>query len=320
MEDDVSEEDRLFDEAVDLLIRIQSDPENPVALDVARRWLSRGPAQEKAWSEALEIHGMTGKILTDRRRADRKAAFSVSRRVLMVGSFVGAAGLVAAASSGPRLILQARADAMTATGEIRRLELPDGSFATLGPNSAIALTVTAQRREIELLQGMAFFEVAPDETRPFRVTSAGVTATALGTAFDVSSDADCLTIAVDHGLVGVDLPPDNAIAPARLAQGEWLTFAEGDQSVSIGKKDRSQIASWRHGMVVVERETVAAVVARIARWKKGEVVITSPSFGRRLVSGVYDLRDPALALEAVVQPHGGRVRSVTPYLTVISPF
>lgn len=135
MEDDVSEEDRLFDEAVDLLIRIQSDPENPVALDVARRWLSRGPAQEKAWSEALEIHGMTGKILTDRRRADRKAAFSVSRRVLMVGSFLGAAGLVAAASSGPRLILQARADAMTATGERRSVSADQAMVSGGGPRA-----------------------------------------------------------------------------------------------------------------------------------------------------------------------------------------
>lgn len=319
MEDDVSEEDRLFDEAVDLLIRIQSDPENPIAVEVARRWLSRGAAHEKAWSEALEIHGMAGKLLTDRRRAERKAAFSVSRRTLMIGGFLGTAGLVAGAYSGPRMMLEAKADAITATGEVRRIQLPDGSFATLGPDSAIAHTITAGKRQIELLQGMAFFEVAPDETRPFHVTVAGATATALGTAFDVSSDADCLTIAVDHGLVAVDLPEDAAVGPMRLAEGEWLTFAEGTQSVSSGRKDKSQIASWRHGMMVVERETVAAVVARIARWKKGEVVIASPSFGRRLVSGVFDLRNPELALEAVVQPHGGRVRSLTPYLTVISP-
>lgn len=314
------EEDRLFDEAVDLIIRIQSDPENPIPLEMARCWLSRGPDHEKVWAEALEIHGMTRKILTDRRRAAHKAAYTMSRRTVMIGSLLGAAGLAAGAIAGPRLLLQAKADALTGTGEIRRIELADGSVVTLGPDSAITHTFTQEFRHIELLQGMAFFDVAPDRARPFRVHVEGMIATALGTAFDVNNDAGCLSVAVDHGLVGVDLPAGAEATSAELAEGEWLTFIGDSGTISTGRRNRSQIASWRGGMVVVERETIAAVVTRIARWTRGEVLIASPALGRRLVSGVYDVRDPALALEAVVQPHGGRVRHVTPYLTVISSF
>jgi transmembrane sensor len=34
---------------------------------------------------------------------------------------------------------------------------------------------------------------------------------------------------------------------------------------------------------------------------------------------VFDSRDPITALEAVVHPHGGRVRRITPWLTVVAP-
>ena len=42
------------------------------------------------------------------------------------------------------------------------------------------------------------------------------------------------------------------------------------------------------------------------------------AFGRQRVTGVYDLADPDRALQALVQPFGGRVRSVSPVLRVLS--
>ncbi|ATN36717.1 iron dicitrate transport regulator FecR (plasmid) [Rhizobium sp. ACO-34A] len=320
MSDGASDEDRLFEEAVDILIRIKSDPANPVALDIATRWLARSDKHREIWQEALEIHGMTGRILTDRRRAERKQAFAVSRRTLVMGGLLGTGGLLAAGYSAPSLILQARADVITSTAEIRRVALADGSVATLGPDSAIAAQIGPLRRDIELIQGMAFFEVAKDSSRPFAVRMDTMVTTALGTAFDVSEDGGLLNLSVSHGTVRADLPPAIGRPAMTLNAGEWLSLSTADGIVSTGTRDIGQIGSWRDGMIVVERERIAAVVARIARWKPGRVLIADPSLGRQPVSGVYDLKDPDLALEAVVQPYGGRVRELTPYLTVISAF
>jgi transmembrane sensor len=93
---------------------------------------------------------------------------------------------------------------------------------------------------------------------------------------------------------------------------------KADGNVTTGTKDVGQIASWRDGMIVVERETIASVVSRVARWTNGRVVIASSQLAGQPVSGVYDLRQPLLALEAIVQPYGGKVRAIGPYLTVIS--
>jgi transmembrane sensor len=318
LSDEASEEDRLFEEAVEILIRIKSDPENPVALDIAKRWLGRSDLHRDIWKEALEIHGMTGKILTDKRRADRKQAFAMSRRSLIVGGLIGTGGLLAVGYSAPGLILEARADVITSTAEIIRIELADGSFATLGPDSAIASRIDAKRRDIDLLQGMAYFEVARDVSRPFVVRLDTMTMTALGTAFDVSDDSGEINLTVSHGSVRADLPLKIGRPAMTLNAGEWLNVSTADGIVSTGTRDVDQIGSWRDGMLVVEKERIAAVVARISRWKRGRVLIADRSLGSQPVSGVYDLKDPGLALEAVVQPYGGKVRQLTPFLTVIS--
>jgi transmembrane sensor len=312
------QDDRLWDEALDLVIRLQNDPGNPVTLDMIRSWRRRSPTHAAAWSEAVAIHGLSGRVLAARRDANVAAARGhVSRRLLLAGAVaaVAAGGLAA-----PPLLLAAKADHMTAAGETRRVILADGSAATLGPASAIRLDFTERSRHVELLAGMAFFEVFSDPGRPFRVSAERLAATALGTAFEVCNDTGRLYICVDHGLVRVDLgeTADMAGGSGPLSAGDWLTFDTNRAAIERGREDRTKIAAWRDGWVFANDETVAALVARIARWRPGRVLLADPFFGAERVSGAFDLRDPRAALEAVVSPFGGVVRTLTPYLTVIS--
>ncbi len=304
---DVPRDRRLFREAADLAIRLQNDPGNMVAVETIRAWAARSPEHRAAWARVAAIHGMTGKVLG----AERRTA-GPSRRNVILGGLIG---IGAGAWFGPELILRARADYLTSTAELREIGLPDGSSIALGPDSALALDWTEQQRRVVLLQGMGFFTVAPDMSRPFSVEAGGITATALGTAFEVSHDAGYVSVSVDHGLVearGID-PPEH------LAAGDWLTFAPDATVASKGQREPGEMAAWRRGLLIAEGETVAALVARIARWQPGSVVIADPGLGRKVVSGVFDLREPIGALEAVVRPFGAQVRQISPLLTVISP-
>lgn len=317
--DEISEERRLFREAADLAIRLQNDSENPVSVEMVRAWIGRSPAHERAWSKVAAIHGMTGKILTDRKKASQSEEPGLTRRNLM---FAGAIGLGAASTATlvlPDVLLGARADYVTAKAELKSIPLVDGSTVTLGPDSAIALAFTHERRTIHLLTGMAYFDVASDKARPFVVEAGTLAATALGTAFDVSNDASIISVSVDHGLVGVNAPGLPSNDADKLNGGEWLSFDPATRSSSRGSRDGFQIAAWRTGMIVSDQETVAALVARIARWQSGKVVIADSSLGAQVVSGVFDLSDPLRALNAVVRPFGARVRQIGPFLTIISP-
>ncbi len=74
----------------------------------------------------------------------------------------------------------------TAAGEIRDEALPDGSHVLLSPGSEVHVRVDAQRRQLQLQRGQAWFKVSADAHRPFQVHTPHGTVTALGTAFDLA--------------------------------------------------------------------------------------------------------------------------------------
>ncbi|KRB62038.1 iron dicitrate transport regulator FecR [Rhizobium sp. Root708] len=318
MNEATPDQDRLLDEAIDLIIRHQNDPDNPVALEMIRAWRARSPDNEEAWQRVSKIHGASGLILSERRKIERREGLGLTRRNFMVGGLATLGFGAATYSFGPSLLLRTRADYMTAKGEIRRIDLPDGSGATLGPESAIALNFGAEARTVDLLAGMSFFEVASDASRPFSVLSDSMRATALGTAFDVSEDAGVFSVGVDHGLVDVRAAAGAPESIASLTARQWMTIDPVSGDIDRGQREAGQIASWRDKLLIAERETVSALAARIGRWLPGRIIIADRLVGRQRVSGVFDLNDPLRALQAVVHPAGARVRQVTPYVTVVS--
>jgi len=313
------DQDRLTNEAIDLVIRLQNAPENPVAIEMVRAWRARGPEHERIWGRVAKVHGAAGKILTDRRRAERRESLGLTRRNFVIGGAIGLGAIGASYSLLPDILTRSRADHITAKGEIRRVPLPDGSVATLGPDSAIAVDFTNQSRRVDLLTGMSFFDVASERQRPFSVQTGELTATALGTAFDVANDAGMLTITVDHGTVEARAPDSQIAMGARLQAGEWVMFDRSTRGIERGSREASQIASWRDNFIVAEKQEVSALVARIGRWIPGRIVMADPFIGSQRVSGIFDLKDPKRALEAVVHPAGAHVRQVSSFLTVISP-
>ncbi len=302
---DPSQDRRLFREAVDLAIRLQEDLDNPALRKTVRAWVARGPEHQVAWQQVAAIHGMTGKLLVGQ-AAERRGP---GRRQLIAGCLAGLGLFAAGASFGPDLMLAARADYLTARADMPTIQLADGSVMVLGPDSAVAVRLDGPRREVDLLQGMAFFDVSHDQRSDFIVRVGNTVIEGAFAAFDVSLDADFISVSVDHGQVrvGSDL----------LGAGQWLKLAPDLRAVAGGQREISQIAAWRQKMLVADEEMVAVMIARIARWHHGRVVVTDRHLERRLVSGVFNLDDPVLALQAVVQPFGGRVRQVGP-LTVVS--
>jgi transmembrane sensor len=312
-------EDLLFEEAMTLVIRLQNDPGNPITMEMVQQWRGRSADHEKAWAEAAEIHGMAGKVLKDRRAVERRAKLGLTRRNLVIGAGIGLGAITAGQLVIPPLLLAARADHITRTAEIRPVRLPDGSVATMGPESAIALAYSDHARRVSLLAGMSYFDVIRDARRPFEVTSDGVIATASQAAFDISNDAGYVTVAVNQGQMDVRAPNTDLAIGGALGAGHWLSIQDRRRSIDRGSRDPAQIGAWRDGMIVAEREAVSSVLARIARWQRARLVTLDPTIGSRRVSGVYDLTQPIAALEAVVHPFGGAVRQITPFLIVISP-
>lgn len=308
-------DNKLYEEAFDLIIRQHSDPSNAVTRDLIRRWRARSPAHEAAWADAMEVHGLSGIVVKKRSRTAERARPRMSRRSFILGGGAAFASIGACALFGPQLLLRMNADHATSTAEIQNIPLEDGTSVALGPDSAIAEQFTTNSRRIELLEGMAFFDVAVDGERPFEAVVSGMTVTSLDAAFELSRDADLCSVAVQRGSADISI---GASQREMLSEGQCLTFNLDTLNVERSQRLSTQIASWREGMLIVEGEPIATVVARIGRWKRGRVVIADAGLAAKRISGVYNLANPLDAIEAVVHPRGGKVREITPWLTIIS--
>lgn len=312
---------RLLDEAIDLVIRLQDDRGNPVMQATINRWRARSSRHEEIWQKVSGAHGLSGQVLKQKDKAARKASTKVTRRKFLIGGLAGIGASSAGALMLPDMLISARADHVTAKGELARLSLLEGTQSTLGPDTAIALDFARDRRRVDLLKGMAYFDVPARGEQPFTVAAGGLTVSTTDAAFDISDDADLVNVSVKSGTLQVSQSVDLGARNTTLKTGDWLRYDAGaaDHMFARGHTDPQQVAAWRNGIVVANEEPISALVAKVARWYPGRIVILDPAVANQRVSGIFDLNDTRVALEAIVHPAGARVRDLSRYLTVVSP-
>ncbi|HEV2479909.1 MAG TPA: FecR domain-containing protein [Puia sp.] len=114
---------------------------------------------------------------------------------------------------------------ISSNNAIRIDTLTDGSIVTLNKHSTLSQpsTFAAGQRAVSL-EGEAFFQVAPDRDRPFRVQTNDIAITVLGTAFDVRTQNKKTTIVVETGLIEVK----NRQGIIRVSAGETITLGQND--------------------------------------------------------------------------------------------
>ncbi|MGE3710422.1 MAG: FecR family protein [Hyphomicrobiaceae bacterium] len=310
------ENDDLWNEAMALLLRWQRDPDNAEAREDIVCFCAASEAHLAAWESAKRLYRLTGEATGAPTRDEaRRRKRELTRRGVIGGLGVVIAGTIAL--KGADFWRDWQADMVSDAGVITHHDLADGSKLTLGPDSAVRLAFSPTLRRIDLLDGMALFDVTDDPHRPFEArTDAFVTRVRAGASFEMRQNGSRAVVGVGSGRVRVETR--EGAAAAELAAGDWVAGGPGDETPRRGHRDAAQIAAWRNRQLIAEQERIDSVVAEIARWQSARIIIADWGLGASRVSGLYDLGNPEAALHAVVRPYGGRVRSITPWLTVIS--
>jgi transmembrane sensor len=311
------ENEELWNEAMALLLRWQARPKDAKLKSEIVAFCAQSQVHHDAWDRAKRLYRLTGEA-TGAETPDqkRKKSRRVTRRKVLTG--IGAVVVGAGVVECPGLWRRFRADIVTEVGNIEERRLPDGSRVTLGPDTVLNIAFSPAARSVTLLEGMALFEIAHDQNRPFQAATSGLVATAeAGMSFEIRQNGGRGLVGVDKGQVVVEAD-DGAGQAEVLSAGEWLVKESGVKGGRTGYRDPGQIAAWRQRQLIAEQDRIDAIVAEIARWQSSRVVIAQASLADSRVSGLYDLRDPHAALEAVVEPYGGRAREITPWLTVLS--
>lgn len=301
------------------LVQLDDEPDNETLHVQFIDWLATSPAHLAAWEETAHVSG----LMTAAGPSCTSTPPSLSRpRVWLprIGRARTFAALALAACLAwlfaPDLSLWMRSDEITRTAELRVVALKDGSIVHLAPATAIAFTDDAKGRRLDLLQGEAWFDVAHDEARPFRVVAGDSQVIVLGTAFSVEKIGGNAAVAVQRGRVAVETL--DAASPRRvvLVAGQSVLMGEGTASRSTIRPDR--VATWREGVAIVNDQPIGDVIDLLRPWYKGHIVARGPGLKHRRVSGVYDLRDPDLALEALGRAHDVTISQVSPWLRIVT--
>lgn len=326
--------DRILDEAADWLLELTEKPGDRALAARFRQWLAADSRHGEVWKELNHSYDLVGETEPEmtahwqtaavpahgprwfRRRDRSRREAAKPPRPRRAGQIAAvAASLALAVWLAPDAMLAIRADHRTGTGELRTVQLEDGSSAQLGPGSAIAVTYAEGERRVDLLAGEALFEVEPNKERPFRVYADEVRTTVLGTGFEVRRLPSTTQVGVQHGRVRVDRTGGDA-SPVFLTAGDRVTIGE-DGKAATDHGSPQLIASWALGEVNARDRTVAEVIDDIRPWYRGRIILMGSALAARRVNGVYDPRDPAKAIRSMALPLGAKVTQITPWLIII---
>jgi len=276
-----------------------ADPRHPQALVFARQtWEALGE---------LRLDPELAATAPPRRQVERPAAtIPRPRRRRRLVRAASAAMLVLAVAlgwlQGPQALLYLQADYLTGKGEVRTVQLADGSQVELDSGSAIRLDYSGDKRQVQLLAGSAVFDVAPmagEEKRPFIVQSAGGQTRALGTRFVVGRESaqQAWVGVLQHSVaVSLDAPAQRGASERVLQEGQSVRYDPQSGVVALDGLDLQRATSWRRGVLVFDRQPLGLVVERLNRYRPGRVVLTNSALAQRQVSGVFrlDMLDAAL--------------------------
>lgn len=151
------------------------------------------------------------------------------------------------------------------------LELSDGTKVWLNASSSITFPTSfaANERKV-ILTGEAYFEVAKDKKRPFRVSVNDMQVNVLGTHFNVNaySDEDVVNTTLLEG--SVLLTEKNRKVLLRPGQQ-----AQTEKSGSIIVKDDvnlEEVMGWKNGVFYFENASLQSVLRQVSRWYDVDVV------------------------------------------------
>lgn len=161
----------------------------------------------------------------------------------------------------------------TPRGGKYQITLADGSKIWLNAGSTIKFPVdfTSDERAVEL-SGEAYFEVAHDAMRPFKVTSAGQVVQVLGTHFDINAypDEAAVKTTLLQGSVKVYRKNQTAITQQIIIKPNEQAVFKSDK-LSKTTVDADEFVAWKNGVILFKNADIHDVMSKIARWYNVEI-------------------------------------------------
>jgi len=171
---------------------------------------------------------------------------------------------------------------VTGVGEIVTVQLGDGSAVRLAPSSRLRLSAGGDPRAVEL-EGRAFFSVARDEARPFRVITRTATATVLGTRFEIATEEDDLRLVVVEGRVALETERNRVEVGAGEVSGVTNRVAAEPTRI----EDVNDILRWTGRFLAFQNTPLRDAAREIENTYDVRIAIVDEALAARTVTAVF---------------------------------
>lgn len=321
------EQDASLRTAAEWVIELRSPDISGERIDEWHQWLTADPAHRAAF-DRMEAFWRVGRQLPDAHAhwpTDREVASDdydgqttitewrrkrLTRRPLLAAAAIAGATLALGwigAEFWPNLASSvlgtSQVIASTRAGEMRTVELPDGSSLSLSGRTKVVAKLTRSAREVTLEEGEAFFEVAKDPSRPFTVHSGMASVTALGTSFNVRRAADRTVVAVAEGLVSVAVETGSPPIRSSVSRSEPTTEDSSARATKLKAGEQTSVGSlriapvlpiasaavggWRQGRLQYIDEPLGTVAQDLSRHSSREIYVVGASAQLRVTGIVF---------------------------------
>ena len=329
---------QIIDEAATWFVEMGESEVTPAARNGFNVWLRTSPEHVRAYLQVSALWDdapLLGRasVLTSRELLDR---IRVDANVVPFGPAASAARADASPARMPKRWWRSPAVALaacillalfggglwiqwrhgmytTGIGEVRTITLADGSTMELNALSSVRVQFRRRERDVYLLEGQAFFQVAKDVTRPFVVHGGEAQVRAVGTEFEVYRRRREIVVTVIEGRVAlITAPTAPGSAPQEpLPQGvpqlgldrSAMLLAAGEQ-VTLGSRALTHLAhadlaaatAWMQQRLMFSSTPLTEVVEQYNRYHEKQLVILEPGLSSFHVSGVFSTADSASLL------------------------
>jgi transmembrane sensor len=164
----------------------------------------------------------------------------------------------------------------TPRGGQYQVVLSDGTHVWLNAETTLRFPVAFKGRERKVnLSGEAYFEVAKELRRPFRVVTTGSVVEVLGTQFNVNAYGDEASVRTTllEGRVGVSSEVDGSDGGLRVLTPGQQASVKHDGSVEVDDRaDTEEAIAWKNGRFHFNSADIRSIMRQIARWYDAEVI------------------------------------------------
>jgi transmembrane sensor len=179
----------------------------------------------------------------------------------------------------------------TAAGEQYSITLSDGTKVWLNAATSLRFPThfAGNERRVEI-NGEAYFEVAKNKPKPFRVVARNMVVEVLGTHFNVNAydnEAAIKTTLLEGSVKVVNRESPTSRGGLSIVNNTSVTIVPGKQAIlthdsrlTTADADVEEVMAWKNGSFSFNNADITTVMRQLERWYNIEVVYkgTKPSY------------------------------------------